>query len=77
MTYGTTNVYRNSGPNRASALGAVAALVRSITPFSINSPHTGATQFDSEELRIPAAAITLENSNFIARYAEKGTFQFF
>lgn len=46
VTYATTYMYRSYGPSRASSLGAVAALIRSLTPFSINSPHTGYTQFE-------------------------------
>src|SRR5437763_542231 len=33
--YGSTRVYRSSGPSRAAALGAVAALVRSATPLAV------------------------------------------
>ncbi len=36
--YGPTRMYRSSGPSRAAALGAVAALVRSVTPLAIASP---------------------------------------
>jgi carboxypeptidase Q len=39
--YGETVVYRSDAASIASRKGAVAALVRSITPFSIGSPHTG------------------------------------
>ena len=39
--YGPTRVYRSSGPSRAAAFGAVAALVRSATPLAMQIPHTG------------------------------------
>jgi len=37
--YGATVQYRGSGPSRAARYGAVAALVRSVTPVSLQSPH--------------------------------------
>ncbi len=33
-------VYRNQGANKAAEVGALAVLIRSITPFSFNTPHT-------------------------------------
>ena len=38
-TYGETVQYRSKGPSRAAQKGAVAALVRSISPESYQSPH--------------------------------------
>jgi carboxypeptidase Q len=55
--YGETVVYRGSGPARAAKLGAVAALVRSVTARSLRSPHTGSTHFEEGQKKIPAAAI--------------------
>lgn len=46
MRYGETVVYRTSGAAKAARYGAVAAIVRSITPFSIESPHTGNLYYD-------------------------------
>jgi len=40
--YGETVRYRSSGAARAAARGAVAALVRSVGPVSLRTPHTGA-----------------------------------
>ena len=33
--------YRTEGATRAADLGAVGALIRSVTDFSLYSPHTG------------------------------------
>ena len=55
--YGRTVMYRTAGPSRAAALGAVAVLVRSITPLAVQLPHTGTTQYDEAQPKIPPAAI--------------------
>lgn len=39
--YGATVQYRNKAGYESSKLGAVGALIRSITPFSMETPHTG------------------------------------
>ena len=62
VTYGETVVYRSSGASRAARLGAVAALVRSITPRSLRDPHTGAMQYSSADPKIPAAAVSVEDA---------------
>src|SRR5256885_17264272 len=41
VNYGQTVQYRSRGASRAAKLGALAALVRSITPVSLQTPHTG------------------------------------
>ncbi|KAL0883702.1 hypothetical protein ABMA27_015820 [Loxostege sticticalis] len=66
-TYGDTIKYRVKGAAKAAAKGAVASLVRSITPFSINSPHTGDQTYDEDIRKIPAAAITLEDADLLKR----------
>ena len=39
--YGVSVAYRAAGAARAAKLGAVASLIRSVTPLSVASPHTG------------------------------------
>ncbi len=68
--YGVTGRYRTRGPRRAALRGAVAALVRSVTPTSLRTPHTGATS-DSLPL-VPAAAVTLEDAAMIHRLIARG-----
>ena len=41
VDYDTTVSYRNYGASRVAKLGGLASLIRSVTPFSIYSPHTG------------------------------------
>ncbi len=60
--------YRSSGADRAAKYGAVAALVRSVTPFSINSVHTGIQHND----QIPVAAITVEDAEMMQRMQDRG-----
>ena len=70
--YGRTVQYRASGPSRAALLGAVAVLVRSVTPISLQSPHTGALEYNPGAPRIPAAAVTIEDATLIQRLTDAG-----
>jgi hypothetical protein len=67
--YGKTVMYRVAGPSQAAALGAVAVLVRSITPLAMQTPHTGTLVYDPKLPKIPAAAISLEDAMMLARLA--------
>lgn len=70
--YGRTVAYRSQGASRAARLGAVAALVRSVTPVSLRSPHTGAMNYAAGAPRIPAAAISVEDALRIQRLQDAG-----
>lgn len=70
--YGATVQYRGSGASRAAHYGAVAALVRSITPTSLQTPHTGAMIYDPQQPQIPAAAITIEAAEQMQRAYDRG-----
>jgi carboxypeptidase Q len=70
--YGETVAYRGGGPSRAAKLGAVAALVRSVGPVSLNTPHTGALRYDETQPKIPAAALTIEGAETLARMQARG-----
>jgi carboxypeptidase Q len=72
-TYGETVQYRSSGASRAAALGAVAALVRSVGPPGLRTPHTGALRYTEGQPRIPAAAITVEDAERLQRMQSRGT----
>ena len=71
-TYGGTVAYRLQGASRAARYGAVAALVRSITPVSLQTPHTGGMQYDPNQPRIPVAAITIEAAELLQRMNDRG-----
>lgn len=70
--YGRTVRYRTSGASRAAARGAAAVLLRSVTPVSLQSPHTGQLVYAEDAPRIPAAAVTLEDAALLARLAAGG-----
>jgi carboxypeptidase Q len=71
--YGETVQYRAGGPSRAAALGAVAALVRSVGPPGLRTPHTGALRYADGLARIPAAAVPVEDADRLQRMQDRGT----
>jgi carboxypeptidase Q len=71
--YGDTVRFRGTGPSRASGLGAVAALVRSVGPPGLRLPHTGALRYTEGVPQIPAAAITTEDADLLQRMQDRGT----
>jgi carboxypeptidase Q len=70
--YGETVQFRANGPSRAAALGAVAALVRSVGPPGLRLPHTGALRYTDGAPQIPAAAITAEDADQLQRIQDRG-----
>jgi carboxypeptidase Q len=71
-SYEETVTYRSDGPSRASRLGAVATLVRSVGPPGLRTPHTGALQYAADAPKIPAAAITTEDADRVQRMIDRG-----
>ncbi len=67
-SYGEAVRYRGAGPKAAADLGAVACLVRSVGNADYRLPHTGM----SIPAGIPAAAVTAEDADLIARLTAEG-----
>lgn len=70
-SYGETVSYRANGAFEAQKLGAVASLIRSITPYSMSTPHTGSMRRDSA-VTIPGAALTVEDVKMLHRMQDRG-----
>ena len=70
-TYGETVRYRVNGAVEAARHGAVAALVRSVTPYSMQTPHTGTMRYAEDQPRIPSAALTIEGAELLQRMQDR------
>ena len=70
--YGRTVTYRVGGASQAAKQGAIAVLVRSITPLALQLPHTGTLQYAADAPQIPAAAISIEDATLISRLQASG-----
>lgn len=71
-TYPETVLYRATGASRAAHLGAVAALVRSVTPRSLRDPHTGSMAYAATDPKIPTAAVSVEDAMWIHKLTAAG-----
>jgi carboxypeptidase Q len=71
--YGETVAYRSGGARMAAQHGAVAALVRSVGPIGLRTPHTGGMNYgDDSVAKVPTAAIPVEDSLRIQRLVNRG-----
>lgn len=70
--YGNTVFIRTQGANEASKAGAVASIIRSVSDYSIQTPHTGVMRYEEGIKKIPHAAITLEDADLIERFTRRG-----
>jgi carboxypeptidase Q len=71
-SYGQTVRYRSRGAIEAAKAGAAAALIRSVSSASMQNPHTGAMGYDTSVVKIPAAALSVEDASMLHRMADRG-----
>ncbi len=71
-SYGETVQYRSAGAIEAGRVGAVASLIRSVAPYSLRTPHTGAMQYADGIDPIPYAALTVEDAEMLQRMQDRG-----
>ena len=71
-TYGESVQYRYKGASSAARYGALASLIRSVGPWSMNTPHTGTMTYDKDQPKIPHAAITMEDAMMLGRLQKRG-----
>ena len=64
--------YRAAGPSRAAELGALAVVIRSVSSASLRTPHTGSLHYDDKQPKIPAAAMSVEDSELVHRLVARG-----
>ncbi|MBV9772587.1 MAG: M20/M25/M40 family metallo-hydrolase [Gemmatimonadetes bacterium] len=70
--YRETVRYRGGGAVAAAKVGAVAALLRSVSSGSMRNPHTGSTRYDTTVARIPFAAVSVEDAMMLHRMQDRG-----
>ena len=66
--YGNTVVYRVNAATWAASVGAVGALIKAISPYGIQTPHTGSSQTAG----VPAGAVSREDSMQMRRMQNRG-----
>lgn len=71
-SYGETVQYRGRGAIEAARHGGVAAMVRSVTPESLSTPHTGAMRYADDVPKVPGVALTVEDAAWIHRLIDAG-----
>lgn len=71
-SYGQVVAVRTRGASEAARAGAVASLIRSLTPSSLRTPHTGMMSYAPDAPRIPAAALSTEDADMLLRMQERG-----
>jgi carboxypeptidase Q len=71
-TYHKTILIRRRGAIEAARVGAVASMIRSVAPFSMQTPHTGGMAYSNDVPKIPHIAITPEDADLMQRMEDRG-----
>jgi hypothetical protein len=66
--YGGAVNQRTSGASEASKYGAVAVIVRSVTPSLDSFPHTGVTHYTDSLNQIPAVAVSTLDADLLSQW---------
>jgi Zn-dependent M28 family amino/carboxypeptidase len=72
QAYGEAVPQRSNGAIEAGKVGAVAALVRSMTTAIDEHPHTGAMHYDANVPPVPAAAIATLDAERLSKALQNG-----
>ncbi len=75
QAYGEAVPQRSNGAIEAGKVGAVGAIVRSMTTTIDGNPHTGAMQYDPAVPSVPAAAIATADAELLSRAIAAGPVQ--
>lgn len=70
--YGGCVIQRVHGADKASALGAKAIMIRSVTHAHDDHPHTGSMHYNDSVPRIPGVAISTNMADQLAKEYKKG-----
>jgi Zn-dependent M28 family amino/carboxypeptidase len=71
-SYGAANPIRRAGPSEAARRGAIAYLHRSLGTDNHRNAHTGATNYQPDVTKIPAAALANPDADQLERLAARG-----
>lgn len=71
-SYGETVSYRVTGAVAAARCGAVAAIIRSVGPASLSTPHTGSMSYSDGVTKIPTCAVSIEDATLLERLYTSG-----
>jgi carboxypeptidase Q len=71
--YGGAVNQRTMGASEASRYGAVAVIVRSITPELDNFPHTGVTHYAEDVNKVPAVAVSTLDAELLSKWLKTDT----
>ena len=69
--YRESGIYRGRGATRAAKYGAIAVLVRSLASNIDDYPHTGSTFYNDSFPKIPAAAISTKDAEWLSAQLKK------